>query len=338
MSDISVSDFFDDAVTSARTANVASLDDDPEQASRSLELEEASGVPATAIFGDVDTFERQHKAAMGSSIIAENVHIADYLNSHPMAPRLSHDDLGQLDTASQSIQGMGVESRLAKWLKDDSISQSFQRGSGDQPFGQMLYQNPIEAQRHRDIDFALSNPLVASAVGAASMPIEALSRVTGGLLRMGFDGMSTIFGESAARDLTAMAEMAMMRGDIGVKSAGGGASGPLVRMEQNTKLFKDLHNSLQIADHFPEGEPPPGVHPLIDTAKAEQAKSDAKALKDMLSESTKSATRDRSPDYYSNFVRQHVGDREIGIDAEAVRALYGDKIPEVGDNILGWVP
>jgi len=29
---------------------------------RSLELEEASGVPATAIFGDVDTFERQHKA------------------------------------------------------------------------------------------------------------------------------------------------------------------------------------------------------------------------------------------------------------------------------------
>jgi len=33
-----------------------------------------------------------------------------------------------------------------------------------------------------------------------------------------------------------------------------------------------------------------------------------------------------------------VGDREIGIDAEAVRALYGDKVPEVGDNILGWVP
>src|SRR5882724_958634 len=333
-----VSDYLEASGAMAKTANVAALDDDPEQAARSLELEEASGVPATAIFVDVDTFERQHKAAMGSSIIADNAHIADYLNSHPMAPRLSHDDLGQLDEASRAMSNMGVESRLAKWLKDDSISQSFMKGFGDQPFGQMLYQNPIEAQRKHDIDWALSNPLVASTVGAASMPVEALSRVTGGLLHMGFDGMSAVFGESAARDLTAMAELAMMRGDIGVKAAGGGASGPLARMEQNTKLFKDLHNALQIADHFPEGEPPPGVHPLIDTAKAEQAKSDGKAFKDALSESAKSATRDRSPDYYSNFVRQHVGDREIGIDAEAVRALYGDKVPEVGDNILGWVP
>src|SRR6267378_2520916 len=134
--------------------------------------------------------------------------------------------------------------------------------------------------------------------------------------------------------------MAMMRGDIGVKAGGGGAEGPLARMEQNTKLFKDLHNALQIADHFPEGEPPPGVHPLIDTAKAEQAKADGKALKDALSESAKSATRDRSADYYARFARinEAVGDREIGIDAEAVRALYGDKLPEVGDNILGWVP
>src|SRR6267378_6006874 len=128
-----VSDYLAASGAMAKTANVAALDDDPEQAARSLELEEASGIPATAIFGDVDTFERQHKAAIGSSIIADNIHIADYLNSHPMAPRLSHDDLGQLDTASQSIQGIGVESRLAKWLKDDSISQSFMKGFGDQP-------------------------------------------------------------------------------------------------------------------------------------------------------------------------------------------------------------
>src|SRR6266478_2521840 len=346
MSDISVSDFFDDVVTSAKTSNVASLDADPEQAARSLELEEASGVPATAIFGDVDTFERQHKAAIGSSIIADNIHIADYFNSHPMAPRLSHDDLGQLDEASQSIQGIGVESHLAKWLKDDSISQSFMKGFGDQPIDTRRFYQGFVSQH--DIDWALHTTRLQSAtagaasqvVGLGEIGMEGLSRVTSGLLHMGFDGMSAIFGESAARDLTAMAEMAMMRGDIGVKAGGGGASGPLARMEQNTKLFKDLYNALQIADHFPEGEPLPGVHPLIDTAKAEQAKTDAKALKDALSESTKAATRDRSADYYSRFARinEAVGDREIGIDAEAVRALYGDKVPEVGDNILGWVP
>src|SRR6266850_3976189 len=246
-----VSDYLEASGAMAKTANVAALDDDPEQAARSLELEEASGVPATAIFGDVDTFERQHKAAMGSAIIADNVHIADYLNSHPMAPRLSHDDLGQLDTASQSIQGMGVESRLAKWLKDDSISQSFMKGLGDQPIDTRRFYQGFVSQH--DIDWALhTTRLQAATAGAASQMVglgeigmEGLSRVTAGLLHMGFDGMSAVFGESAARDLTAMAETAMMRGDIGVKSGGGGASGPLARMEQNTKLFKDLHNALQ---------------------------------------------------------------------------------------------
>ncbi len=339
-----VSDYLEASGAMAKTANVAALDDDPEQAARSLELEEASGVPATAIFGDVDTFERQHKAAIGTSIIADNVHIADYLNSHPMAPRLSHDDLGQLDTASQAITNTGGESRLAKWLKDDSISQSFQRGFGDQPIDTRRFYQGFVSQH--DIDWALHTTrlqaatagAVSQVVGLGEIGMEGLSRVTGGLLRMGFDGMSAIFGESAARDLTAMAEMAMMRGDIGVKAGGGGAEGPMKVGQAATKVFRNLQSALKIADHFPEKEPPPGVHPLIDTAKAEQAKSDAKALKDALSESVKSATRDRSPDYYSNFVRQHVGDREIGIDAEAVRALYGDKIPEVGDNILGWVP
>src|SRR5216684_2434677 len=335
-----VEDYFEDSQLEAKQANYISQDDNPDEASEAIELSDSTGVPAAAIHSNLEDFKRQHKLALGNAIINDNQYIQEYLNSHPLAASVSQDDLGQLDVASQSMSNMGGKTGLQKWLDDDSISQSFMKGFGDQPFGQMLYQNPIEAQRHRDIDFALSNPLVASAVGAASMPMEALSRVTGGLLRMGFDGMSAIFGESAARDLTAMAEMAMMRGDIGVKAGGGGAEGPLARMEQNTKLFKDLHNALQIADHFPEGEPPPGVHPLIDTAKAEQAKTDAKALKDVLVESTKAATRDRSADYYSRFARinEAVGDREIGIDAEAVRTLYGDKVPEVGDNILGWVP
>jgi len=356
-----VEDYFEDSQLEAKQANYISQDDNPDEASEAIELSDSTGVPAAAIHSNLEDFKRQHKLALGNAIINDNQYIQEYLNSHPLAASVSQDDLGQLDVASQSMSNIGGKTGLQKWLDDDSISQSFQRGFGDQPFGQMLYQNPIEAQRKHDIDWALSNPLVASTLGAASMPIEALSRVTGGMLRMGFDGMSAIFGESAARDLTAMAELAMMRGDIGVKSAGGGASGPLARMEQNTKLFKDLHNALQIADHYTEGpyrgpslgplqrepsapisegEPPPGVHPLIDTAKVEQAKADGKALKDALSESAKSATRDRSADYYSRFARinEAVGDREIGIDAEAVRKLYGDKVPEVGDNILGWVP
>src|SRR6266446_145562 len=112
---------FGDARTNARMGVVGSMDADPEQAARSIDLSQATGVPSSTIYGDVDNFERQHKAQLGGEIVNNNAYIADYLNSHPMAPRLSHDDLGQLDTASQSIQGIGVESHLAKWLKDDSI-------------------------------------------------------------------------------------------------------------------------------------------------------------------------------------------------------------------------
>ncbi len=179
-------------------------------------------------------------------------------------------------------------------------------------------------------------------VGLGEIGMEGLSRVTAGLLHMGFDGMSAIFGESLARDLTGWAEASLMRGDIGVKAGGGGAEGPMRVDRAATKAFRNLHNALKIADHYTAAgkELPTGIDPLIDTAKAEQAKADGKALKDMLSESTKSATRDRSADYYSRFARinEAVGDREIGIDAEAVRKLYGDKVPESGDNLLGWIP
>src|SRR6266478_6164182 len=361
-------------------------EDDPEKAARAVELGNITGVPAPLIHGDQDNFEAQHKLSVNNKLKNDNAFLKEYITSHPMAASISHDDLGQLDAASQAMQTYGTDTGLAKWLKEDQISQSFMKGFGDQPIDTRRFyhgfstkdekQDGILVTKH-DIDWAVhQNRLLAATAGAGAqvlglgeVGLEGLSRVTAGLLRMGFDGMSTIFGESLARDFTAMVEVSMMRGDIGVRSLGGdvlvkgmearGTAGPLARIKQNMKLFKDLNNALEIADHYTEGPyrgadlgplqrepsvpisgPPPGVHPHIDTAIIEQAKKDGKALKDMLAESTKSATRDRSADYYSRFARinEAVGDREIGIDAEAVRALYGDKVPEVGDNILGWVP
>lgn len=331
MSDTDVSDFFDDAIYAAKKSNVASLDADPEKARRSLELAEATGVPATAIYGDVETFERQNKAAMGSAIISENVHIADYLNSNPMAPRLSHDDLGQLDTASRSVSQVKDTSTFGAWLKDDSIARSFMSGYGDTPLGSMAFRTPS------DVDFALANPLVGAVAASVATPIELMSRVTAGMIHLGHDGLENLFGKQFADEMAAMAEWGMNRGDLFIRGGGGGAAGPLAITTQNSKLLKDMTEALRVADAYGT-EPLPGAHPIIDEIKNKQAKEDADALKDALSESAKSATRERNPDYYANFVRQHIGEREIGIDAEAVRKIYGDKIPEVGDNLLGWVP
>ncbi len=81
----------------AQATAVGAIDDDPDQAARAIELEKATGVNSSAIYGDVEGFEAQHKAALAGEIVKNNPHIADYINSHPLAASVSNGDLGQLD-------------------------------------------------------------------------------------------------------------------------------------------------------------------------------------------------------------------------------------------------
>src|SRR6266851_5435110 len=328
------SDFLAEETSAAKRANAAALDDDPEQAARAIDLSDATGVPATTIYGDVDGFERTHKATLGSQIINDNEHIVDYINSHPLAARVSHDDLGQLDNVSQSLEGIGQKSRLQKWLESDSISESFMRGYGDAPLGSSVLSRPS------DVEFAMSHPEVGALEMTLATPVEFMSRAAGGLSSLGHDGVSQVLGEGPANELAAMAEWAMMRGDIGVHAEGG----PLKRIEQNTKALEHIRSvaaGLQLSDPWTQigREPPLGLHPLIDKAKEIQAKEDIRALDGAMSEASKSATRERSADLFANnFLRGPLADRTIRINAEAIRSLYGDKQPTPDDGILGWVP
>jgi hypothetical protein len=59
---------------------------------------------------------------------------------------------------------------------------------------------------------------------------------------------------------------------------------------------------------------------------------------DALIEATrKSELRTEIPNYFSKLVDVH-NKGSMHIDAEAVLKLYGDKVPEPGDGILGDVP
>src|SRR5213080_244064 len=231
-----VEDYFENSRLTAKQSNVAALDSDPDQAAESLDLSNSPGVPSTAIYGDLDGFKRAHKATLGSAIISDNEYIADYLNSHPMAPRVSHDDLGALDDVSRSVGSFYKDTRLGQWLKSDSVAKSFEVGFGEQPFGQVMFQRPT------DVDWALTHPLVASVAGAATMPIEALMRTTGGLLHLGYDGMSQVFGEKFAREMAGLAEYGMARGDIGVKGGGGGV------VSRNADLLQNIRNHARALD------------------------------------------------------------------------------------------
>src|SRR5882762_11485065 len=110
--------------------------------------------------------------------------------------------------------------------------------------------------------------------------------------------------------------------------------GSMLHKYLETTKLPQLGDALRVtAPYVRAGEEPAvGVHPYLDEIKTEQAKQDGDALKEALSESAKSATRERSPEFYAQFVRSHIGEREIGISAEAIQKLYGEKIPEPGDN------
>ena len=318
-----VESYFTGSTQSAQAGMVGALDDDPETAARAAELSSATGVPSSAIYGDVDGFERNHKAALGSEIIAGNGFIAGYLNSHPLAPRISNDDLGQLDTASRAIGRIPSEGVLQR------ATRSFKEGFGE--FSDKAILSDPFLRSPSDVEYALQHPLAASiTMGLGSLVAAPLTLVS----KFG-SGVTSMVNEFGGHEAAAMLEYFMMRGDI--------KSSTTSNAVLKSQMFRELQrtgDAVQSAAPWLRAgkDAPTGVHPDLDKIKTDQAKADVDALSDALAESVKSATRDRSGEFYANFARQHVGDQEVGISADKIRELYGDKDPVPGDNILGWVP
>src|SRR5882672_10595606 len=115
----------------AASSLINAAEDDPEKAARAVELGDVTGVPAPLIHGDLDNFEAQHKLSVNTKLMNDNAFLKEYITSHPMAASISHDDLGQLDAASQAMQNFHPVTRLQKWLEED-IPGSFMKGFGDQ--------------------------------------------------------------------------------------------------------------------------------------------------------------------------------------------------------------
>lgn len=80
--------------------------------------------------------------------------------------------------------------------------------------------------------------------------------------------------------------------------------------------------------------PPLGIHPVIDQMWTKQAEADLKNLADLQKEAAKSTLRERAPDIFEQAIDREIT-QNIGVKAEAVRKLYGDKQITAGDGLLG---
>ncbi len=122
---------------------VGYIESSPDDAARALELEQATGVNSSAIAGDLEGFERQTKARMAGDIVQNNNHVADYINSHPLAAQLSSDDLGNLDAVSEKLKPLNIPILSAPANIGNRAMSGFGRGFvegfGNQSLGTWAY-------------------------------------------------------------------------------------------------------------------------------------------------------------------------------------------------------
>lgn len=299
---------------------VGNIDEDPDKAARSMELAKLTGTPATAIFGDLEEFERNNKAQMASAIVRGNTHISDWVQSNPLNSVIANDDYGNLDTVSAKTSLLDLPMKvlrapeaLGNLMFPGDPLERFKEGG---PLGSWI----------KDAD--LKNYPFASAVAAGlGTPVELLLRGLSGGQNLVADAATNLTGAMGApglgRDLGAMVQSAGMTGRTGL-------------IEH--PVFKAADQYFGGRTYLENGrEPLPTVLPEYDAFRAERNAADVESLAEVVADAQQSLVRERNPDLFRDFIARHT-DAEIGVSGDVVAALYGDKRPMPDDGLLGWVP
>jgi hypothetical protein len=331
MSDITVQDL-DDMRQQQRSvalpAVVGNIDEDPDKAQRAYDLSRATGVSAPSILGDLEGFESQHKANMASDIVANNPHIADFVQSDPMVPKIFNKSYGVLDELSDKIvNGLHLASHAIApgrfLLGDEDPLKRFKETGAT---GSWL-----------TLDELRDHPIASAVVSGLGAPMEMFFKGLGATVETAADmakGLgTTIGGEALGRDVGAMTEADVMgmTGRHPMPEAPAAQLGA-IRLKGYVDAYQRLKPWIENGR-----EPPPGALPEYDDFRAKQNADDVKSLKEATSAAGAVPERETAPTLFRDFIHQHT-DAEIGVDGNAVARLYGIESPTPDDNILGWVP
>jgi hypothetical protein len=85
------------------------------------------------------------------------------------------------------------------------------------------------------------------------------------------------------------------------------------------------------------GEHPAGMHPEVDTAKAELNAKVLEQINENLTAAQSVLTKERDPVLAEAYFKQHYETASVGISGDRVLELYGDRVPTPDDGLLGWV-
>lgn len=334
-----------DAAVGQRRATVGlalgSLDDNPDDAARAQQIGQSIGVPGVVVNGDLENYEKQHKAMLAGQILNNNPWLRDYVAQNPIGASVSNDDWGNLDKISQAVTKIGADSAMASGIKaywdyNANFVKRFVEGSD-------LFTSPAQEFYQNNQKLVQDHPLVAALFGSALEGYRAtggdrLIGVLSGLIHAGTHAAGDIFDKVTGSDqgIQYAEQLEQTISDPGVQMslAGIPEAGPFLEA-----AAQRVGGALSRARPYIDSrvEPPVGIHPIIDQAKGAEAKIDVDNLMNAVTEVQKSSTKERDPNLFANFIRQHT-QAEIGISSEAVRKLYGNTVPMPDDGLLGFIP
>jgi hypothetical protein len=323
-----------------RAIAIGNLDSNPDEAARSLQLSKTTGVPAPIINGDVENFTQKIKTQATGDLVGNNPHLSQYVLSNPMASKVSSDDYAQLDTVSEATK------KLAQPGIFESISKAAKEGfdyQGQIDEANRLY-NFVDSPAWRSAVFHWLGPAArvgqtfnsafnAALYGASAGISTAYEKLGGQEAMQEFDKQflgntgRSYSTDSLMRDLIPLGQVAMAAPMTGIHPSLPPEAQAIAQAVDKAKPY------------LTDGKPiPVGIDPILDEAKKAESDADLDSLKEAMKEAQGSATRERAPDMFRQFIAQHTGESTVGISAGAVQKLYGDKVPQAGDNLLGFVP
>jgi hypothetical protein len=101
----------------AQNKAILGIDQNADDGARAMDLSQASGVPASLIHTDLESFERNHRAAITAELLRNNQYLADYANAHPLASVVSNDDWSNLDAYTSALAKVGLTSTSGRAIR-----------------------------------------------------------------------------------------------------------------------------------------------------------------------------------------------------------------------------
>jgi hypothetical protein len=350
------------------TQAMGDVEESPQNAGRALELEEATGTPSPVIYHNIDDFEVQHKKSLTNQLIKGNKYLQSYIDSHPLATKVSANDWHNLDEWSEKLKAL-PKGRPAAFKPLDP--------AGGVPAGEWWESTSGIAAHWFENWWESGKEVVQSAtdmfkdVGEYQYPIKDLETITQDMYKNGINAhnlasylgaltQGVILGPVTKKD--AKGEPVVRKEVAGAVNTAFGAIGAIFgitpTIRTTSQVLEEVSNvpaefTEQAAyfgmlflglkgvgkSHSRGGEiPPPGIDKEVDAIREHRSKEDLKAVDETTSIAQKSETTQIAPSLAEKFVLQHVKGQSVRINVDAIRRLYGDKLPTPDDGILGWVP